>query len=76
MLDEAIDLYSADAVRFACADAGDTLEDANFEQETGDSAVTMLYVEEIFMAGGHARSYGRKKGPAALERWRIVLFRR
>ena len=33
MLGQAIDLYSADAVRFACADAGITLEDANFEQK-------------------------------------------
>ena len=48
MLDEACELYSADAVRFALADAGDSLEDANFERKRADSAVTMLYVEEIF----------------------------
>jgi leucyl-tRNA synthetase len=48
MLDEACELYSADAVRFALADAGDSLEDANFERKRADSAVTMLFVEEIF----------------------------
>ena len=42
------ELYSADAVRFALADAGDSLEDANFERKRADSAVTMLFVEEIF----------------------------
>ena len=48
MLDEACDLYSADAVRFALADAGDSLEDANFERKRAESAVTMLFVEELF----------------------------
>lgn len=48
MLDEACKLYSADAVRFALADAGDTLEDANFERKRADAAVVMLFVEEEF----------------------------
>mmetsp|Transcript_23198 Transcript_23198/g.69557 ORF Transcript_23198/g.69557 Transcript_23198/m.69557 type:complete len:1127 (-) Transcript_23198:68-3448(-) len=48
MLDEACKLYSADAVRFALADAGDSLEDANFERKRADGAVTMLFVEAEF----------------------------
>eukprot|EP00629_Pelagomonadales_sp_RCC1024_P016984 CAMPEP_0119267644 /NCGR_PEP_ID=MMETSP1329-20130426/5712_1 /TAXON_ID=114041 /ORGANISM="Genus nov. species nov., Strain RCC1024" /LENGTH=1109 /DNA_ID=CAMNT_0007267579 /DNA_START=194 /DNA_END=3519 /DNA_ORIENTATION=- len=48
MLDEACQLYSADAVRFALADAGDSLEDANFERKRADGAITMLFVEEEF----------------------------
>jgi len=48
MLDEACALYSTDAVRFALADAGDSLEDANFERKRADSAVSMLFVEEEF----------------------------
>ena len=61
MLDEACELYSADAVRFALADAGDSLEDANFERKRADSAVTMLYVEEIFArAAMRDSAVGRK----------------
>ena len=48
MLQEACALYSADAVRFALADAGDTLEDANFSRKRADAAVSMLFVEEDF----------------------------
>lgn len=48
MLDEACRLYSTDGVRFALADAGDTLEDANFERKRADAAVVMLFVEEEF----------------------------
>ena len=57
MLDEACALYSADAVRFALADAGDSLEDANFERKRADGAINMLYVEEEFArkaTGRHA----------------------
>ena len=48
MLEEACALYTTDAVRFALADAGDTLEDANFSQKRADAAISMLYVEEEF----------------------------
>ena len=48
LLEEACKLYGTDAVRFALADAGDTLEDANFERKKADGAVSMLYVEEAF----------------------------
>lgn len=50
-LDEAISSYSADGVRFALADAGDTVEDANFSKKTADDAILKLttlveFVEE------------------------------
>jgi leucyl-tRNA synthetase len=50
-LDQAIELYTSDAVRFALADAGDTTEDANFSTKTADDAVLKLstlvdFVEE------------------------------
>lgn len=35
--------YTADCVRFALADAGDTLDDANFLEETADHAILRLY---------------------------------
>ena len=34
--------YGADAVRYACADAGDTLDDANFTFENVNSGIMML----------------------------------
>jgi len=48
MLEEACRLFSTDAVRFALADAGDTLEDANFSRKRAEATVSMLFVEEEF----------------------------
>ena len=45
-LREALDKYGADAVRFALADAGDGLEDANFLEKTADDAILKLYTEK------------------------------
>lgn len=39
---EALDKFGADAVRYALADAGDGLDDANFKVETATNAVTKL----------------------------------
>ena len=46
MLHEAVAKWSADATRFALADAGDSLEDANFESSTADAAILRLTTEE------------------------------
>lgn len=34
--------HGADATRFACAEAGDSLEDANFTDKNSDEAVLKL----------------------------------
>ena len=39
---EAIDAYGADATRLACADAGDSLDDANFVRETAAGFILKL----------------------------------
>lgn len=44
-LGEALTRYGADATRFALADAGDGLEDANFLQKTADDAILKLFTE-------------------------------
>lgn len=44
-LSEAIDKYSADAVRVALADAGDGMDDANFEESAANAAVLKLYTQ-------------------------------
>ena len=49
---DAINEYSADATRFALADAGDGLEDANFEKKSVNAAILKLtkemeWVEEV-----------------------------
>ena len=41
-LEQAIGEYSADAMRFAMADAGDALDDANFEHTTANGAILRL----------------------------------
>lgn len=42
-LSDAIDSFSADGMRLALADAGDSVEDANFVYGTADSAILRLY---------------------------------
>jgi leucyl-tRNA synthetase len=46
MMDQTIDEFSADATRFACADAGDSIDDANFSRETADTAIVSLVNED------------------------------
>ena len=47
---ETCDKYGSDATRFACADAGDSLDDANFCLEQADSAVLTLVTEEAWIS--------------------------
>lgn len=42
-LSEAIDKYSADGVRFALADSGDSIEDANFIEKQAENGLLKLY---------------------------------
>uniref|UniRef100_A0A7S3LYW7 leucine--tRNA ligase n=1 Tax=Spumella elongata TaxID=89044 RepID=A0A7S3LYW7_9STRA len=46
MLLESVEEFTADATRFALADAGDSLEDANFDRQVANQAITYLYNEE------------------------------
>ncbi|WPT12113.1 Leucine--tRNA ligase, cytoplasmic [Picochlorum sp. SENEW3] len=51
-LGQAIREYSADAMRIALADAGDTMDDANFEHQTANGAILRLtkeltWIEEV-----------------------------
>jgi len=42
-LSEAIDRYSADGMRLALADAGDSIEDANFDSSNAEAGILRLY---------------------------------
>ncbi len=42
-LSEAIDRYSADGMRLALADAGDSVEDANFDSANAEAGILRLY---------------------------------
>lgn len=42
-LSESIDKFSADGMRLTLADAGDSVEDANFVENTADAAILRLY---------------------------------
>lgn len=46
MLLETVEEFSADATRFALADAGDSMEDANFDRSTANQAILFLFNEE------------------------------
>eukprot|EP00195_Chlamydomonas_chlamydogama_P014672 CAMPEP_0202900896 /NCGR_PEP_ID=MMETSP1392-20130828/12094_1 /ASSEMBLY_ACC=CAM_ASM_000868 /TAXON_ID=225041 /ORGANISM="Chlamydomonas chlamydogama, Strain SAG 11-48b" /LENGTH=1103 /DNA_ID=CAMNT_0049587353 /DNA_START=121 /DNA_END=3432 /DNA_ORIENTATION=- len=59
-LTEAIHEYSADAMRWALADAGDGMDDANFETSTANAAILRLtkelaWVEEMLAEGAGLR---------------------
>ena len=48
-LDDAINKFSADGMRFALADAGDSIDDANFSALTANKAILRLYTEIQFV---------------------------
>ncbi|EDQ90709.1 uncharacterized protein MONBRDRAFT_20503 [Monosiga brevicollis MX1] len=47
---QAIDLFGTDATRLCLADAGDAIEDANFELKSANAAVLRLYNENEWVA--------------------------
>ncbi|CAM9242157.1 unnamed protein product, partial [Ectocarpus fasciculatus] len=46
MMEQCVNDYSADATRFALADAGDSVEDANFDRSVANNAILGLHNEE------------------------------
>ena len=62
MMNETIEKFTTDATRFACADAGDSLDDANFSRETADTTIVSLYNEEAFITETFAAGNLRKDG--------------
>ena len=71
---KAVAEYSADAMRWALADAGDALDDANFETSTANAAILRLtkelgWIEEALApdageGGAAARACGLQGGHA------------
>lgn len=49
-IEQCLEKYGADATRFTLANAGDTLEDANFETKVANAAILALYRFEEFVA--------------------------
>ncbi|KAF8060524.1 leucine--tRNA ligase [Scenedesmus sp. PABB004] len=62
-LSEAIGEYSADAMRWALADAGDGMDDANFETSTANAAILRLTKELAWMEEMLAPGAGLREGP-------------
>lgn len=61
-MQDTIEKFSADATRFACADAGDSLDDANFSRETADNSILSLINEDTWIAETLASSELRTDG--------------
>ncbi|KAI8988173.1 leucyl-tRNA synthetase [Mycotypha africana] len=60
-MSDAVAKYGADATRFALADAGDSVEDANFEDTTANAAILRLHtllewIEEQLAQSGNLRT--------------------
>lgn len=49
MMEQCVEEFSADATRLALADAGDTLDDANFAIDTANASILALFVEEAWV---------------------------
>ena len=49
MMEQCVEEYSADATRFALADAGDSVEDANFDRSVANNAILGLHNEETWV---------------------------
>uniref|UniRef100_A0A383W6K7 leucine--tRNA ligase n=1 Tax=Tetradesmus obliquus TaxID=3088 RepID=A0A383W6K7_TETOB len=64
-LSEAIAEYSADAMRWALADAGDGMDDANFETSTANAAILRLTKELAWMEEMLGPEAGLRDGPPA-----------
>eukprot|EP00878_Enallax_costatus_P006705 GHUV01007030.1.p1 GENE.GHUV01007030.1~~GHUV01007030.1.p1 ORF type:complete len:1031 (+),score=336.93 GHUV01007030.1:253-3345(+) len=62
-LSEAIADYSADAMRWALADAGDGMDDANFETTTANAAILRLTKELAWMEESLGPTAGLRDGP-------------
>lgn len=58
-----IELFSADATRFALADAGDAMDDANFVFETANSAILRLTKEIAWMEQVIGAELALRSGP-------------
>lgn len=60
-LSEAVDKFSADGMRLSLADAGDSIEDANFVETMADAAILRLYnfiewVKEVLKPDSNLRT--------------------
>ncbi|XP_031487982.1 leucine--tRNA ligase, cytoplasmic [Nymphaea colorata] len=64
-LRQAIEEFSADATRFALADAGDGMDDANFVFETANAAILRLTKEITWMEEVLAAESLLREGPAS-----------
>lgn len=62
-ISESISQFTADGTRFALADAGDALDDANFLVETANSAILRLYTQLEFIqhVSNHSEQYKHDK---------------
>lgn len=56
--------HGADAIRYTCADSGDTLDDANFTFENVNSAIMTLSTIEMYLAkvAEHFKEYREGEG--------------
>uniref|UniRef100_A0A671UYC6 Leucine--tRNA ligase, cytoplasmic n=1 Tax=Sparus aurata TaxID=8175 RepID=A0A671UYC6_SPAAU len=63
-LTQAIDKFSADGMRLALADAGDTVEDANFVETMADAGILRLYTWVEWVKEMIANQNNLRTGPA------------
>ncbi|XP_064205975.1 leucine--tRNA ligase, cytoplasmic [Anguilla rostrata] len=63
-LSQAVDKFSADGMRLALADAGDTVEDANFVETMADAGILRLYTWVEWVKEMIANQNNLRTGPA------------
>jgi leucyl-tRNA synthetase len=63
-LKDAVQKFGADATRLTLADAGDGMEDANFEELTANSAIQRIYTQLLWCEEALAKKDTFRTGPA------------
>lgn len=72
-LSEAISKFSADGMRLALADAGDTVEDANFVESVAESGVLRLHAWVEWARDVLQSPHGQRLGPASTFNDRVFI---
>ena len=49
-LEQAMEEYGADSARMSCAQAGDSINDANFTKENANASIMQLATLEMFLS--------------------------
>lgn len=73
-MDQCVEKYGADSSRIACADAGDFLDDANFDEQVANAAILKLFTLEQWIQKYVKEGFDFAEAEKTLDDWdRLIL---